>query len=67
MVFVIKNREAKTVVRVFYDRFIFVFGVSVRFISDRGVEFILDIVVELCKLFGIVKCRISVYYLMGNG
>ena len=53
---VMKDQTAKTVVKVFYECFIAVFGVPVKLLSDRGANFTSALVEELCAAFGIQKC-----------
>ena len=64
---VMKNQTAKTVTKVFYDRFIAAFGVPVKLLSDRGVNFTSALVDELCAAFGIQKCRTTAYHAQCNG
>ena len=53
---VTKDQTAKTVVNVFYEHFIAVFGVPMKLLSDGGVNFMSTLVEELCTAFGIQKC-----------
>ena len=53
---VTKDQTAKTVMKVFYECFIVVFGVPAKLLSDRGVNFTSALVEELCAAFGIQKC-----------
>ena len=48
---------AKTVVKVFYDHFIAIFGAPTKLLSNRGAKFTSALVEELCSTFGIQKCR----------
>ena len=57
LVVVTKDQTAKTVMKVFYEHFIAVFGVPAKLLSDRGVNFTSALVEELCAAFGIQKCR----------
>ena len=57
----------KTVVTVFYECFIAVFGVPVKLLSNRGVNFTSALVEELCVAFGIQKCRTTAYHAQCNG
>ena len=54
---VTKDQTAKTVAKVFYERFIAIFGAPAKLLSDRGVNFMSALVEELCSVFGIQKCR----------
>ena len=53
---VTKDQMAKTVVKVLYERFIAVFGVPAKLLSDHRVNFTSALVEELCATFGIQKC-----------
>ena len=48
LVVVTKDQTAKTVMKVFYERFIAVFGAPVKLLSDRGANFTSALVEELC-------------------
>ena len=54
---VTKDQMAKTVVKVFYECFIVVFGAPAKLLSDRGANFTSTLVEELCSAFGIQKCQ----------
>ena len=64
---VTKDQMAKMVVKVFYKRFIAVFGVPAKLLSDRGTNFMSALVEELCSAFGIQKCRTMAYHAQCNG
>ena len=49
-----------------YERFIAVFGMPVKLLSDRGANFILALV-ELCAVFGIQKSQTTAYHVQCNG
>ena len=54
---VMKDQTTKTVMKVFYEHFIAVFGTPAKLLSDRGANFTSALVEELCAAFGIQKCR----------
>ena len=56
MAVITKDQMAKTVAKVLYERFIEVFGVQAKLLSDWGVNFTSALVEELCAMFGIQKC-----------
>ena len=64
---VTKDQTAKTVMKVFYECFIAVFGAPTKLLSDRGVNFISALVEELCAAFSIQKCRTTAYHAQCNG
>ena len=59
---VIKDQTAKTVMKVFYEHFIAVFGAPTKLVSNRGVNFTSALVEELCTAFGIQKYRTTAYH-----
>ena len=67
MAFVTKDQKAKTVTCILYERFIAVFGMPVKLLSDRGTNFTSALVEELCSAFGIQKCRTTMYHAQCNG
>ena len=64
---VTKDQAAKTVMKVFYEHFIAVFGASAKLLSNRGAKFTSALVEELCAAFGIQKCRTTAYHTQCNG
>ena len=64
---VTKDQMAKMVAKVFYERFIAVFGAPAKLLSDRGVNFTSTLVKELCSAFGIQKCWTMAYHAQCNG
>ena len=64
---VTKDQMAKTVAKVFYERFIAVFRAPAKLLSDRGANFMSALVEELCSAFGIQKCRTTAYHMQCNG
>ena len=64
---VMKDQTAKTVVKVFYEQFIAVFGVPAKLLSDRSANFTSTLVEELYAAFGIQKCGTTAYHTQCNG
>ena len=67
LAFITKDQMAKTVGRVLYERFIMVFGMPAKLLSDLGANFTSALVEELCAMFGIQKCWTIVYHPQCNG
>ena len=61
------DQMAKTVPNVLYERFIAVFAVPAKLLSDSGANFTLALVEELCAAFGIQKCQTTEYHTQCNG
>ena len=64
---VTKDQTTKTIVRILYERFIVVFGVPAKILSNCGGNFTSTLVEELCTMFGIQKCRTTAYHAQCNG
>ena len=64
---VTKDQTSKTIAKVLYERFIVVFDVPAKLLSDQGANFTSVLVEELCAVFGIQKCQTTVYHLQCNG
>ena len=62
-----KVQTAKTMANVLYKRFIMVFGVPAKLLSDQGANFTSVLVEELCTTFGIQKCQTTAYHPQCNG
>ena len=62
-----KDQTAKTIAKVLYEKFIMVFGVPAKHLSNQGANFTLVLVGELCAVFGIQKCWTTAYHLQCNG
>ena len=62
-----KDQMAKTIAKVFYKRFIAVFGMPAKLLSDWGANFTSVLVEELCVMFSIQKCQTTAYHLQCNG
>ena len=50
-----KDQTSKIIAKVLYERFIMVFGMPAKLLSDRGANFTLVLVEELCTAFSIQK------------
>ena len=64
---VAKDQTARTTAELFFKRFISVFGIPRRIVSDRGGSFCNKIIEELCAVFGIDKSRTTAYHPQANG
>ena len=62
-----KDQMAKTAAKVLYERFIVVFGMPAKLLSNRGANFTLALIEELCIVFGIQKCWTIAYHPQCNG
>ena len=63
---VTKDQMAKPVAKVLYKRFIVVFSMPAKLMSDQGANFTSALVEELCAMFRIQKCQTTTYHLQCN-
>ena len=66
MAVITKDQMAKTVAKMLCERFIVVFGMPAKLLSDLGAKFT-SALVELCAAFGIQKCQTTAYHAQCNG
>ena len=59
---VTKDQTTKTIMRILYGRFIVVFGVPAKILSDHRANFTSTLVEELCTTFRIQKYRMTAYH-----
>jgi hypothetical protein len=62
----LENKEAETVARVLYEKWVCKFSVPRVVVSDQGKEFCSKILDELCVLLGIEQRRTSAYHPQSN-
>ena len=62
-----RDQTAKTIAKMLYERFIMVFGMPAKLLSDQGANFTSVLVEELCATFCIQKCRTTTYHPQCNG
>jgi transposase InsO family protein len=63
----IRNKEAKTVAKVFMEHVLLKFGLCNEVLTDLDPEFEAELVHELCRLLGINKLKTSGYRASCNG
>ena len=64
---VTRDQTVKTITKVLYERFIVVFGVPAKLLSNHSANFTSTLVEELCGVFGIKKCCTTAYHVQSNG
>ena len=52
------DQTVKTITKFLYGGYISIFGALARLLSDRGTSFTSSIIEELCKILGILDCRL---------
>ncbi len=62
----ITNKEAETVAKAFFERWICRFSVPAVLVTDQGKEFCNKVLEEVCKLWGIKKIRTSAFHPQTN-
>ena len=66
-VYAIPNQEARTVAQKLTDEFFLRFGPPEQLHSDQGRNFESKVVMEVCKLLGVVKTRTTPYHPQSDG
>jgi len=61
----VRNKEAVTIAKALIER-VFIHGTPVRLHSDRGPEFVNQVLEEICKLYNIKKSTTTAYHPQGN-
>ena len=65
--FPLKTEKAEEIAEILYREVFTKFGFHVSLFSDRGANFLSQIVEVLCKLLGVKKLQTSSYCPVGNG
>ena len=65
--YMIKDQKASTAAKTLYERFISIFGVPERILTDQGKAFTSEVVEQLCSQFGISQLTATAYHPQGNG
>lgn len=66
-VFAVPNQTAQTIARLFVDGVVCRHGAPQELLSDRGTNFLSELVAEVCKLFDVKKLNTSGYHPQTNG
>ena len=67
MAYVTPDQTAKTVAKIMYQGYILIFGAPAKLLHDQGLNFMGNIIQELCELMGIKKIRTLPYHSQTNG
>ena len=67
MAYVTLNQTAKTVAKFLYQGYISISGGPARLLSDCGVNFMSNIISEMCKLLGVKTLQTMPYHPQMNG
>ena len=62
LVYVSPNQTAKTVAKFLYQGYISISGAPARLLSDRGANFMSNVIEEMCKILGIKKLQTMPYH-----
>jgi len=65
--FAVADQTAETIARLFVEGVVCRHGAPQELLSDRGANFLSDLVSEVCKLFGVKKLNTSGYHQQTNG
>ena len=67
LAYVTPNQTAKTITKFLYWGYISIFGAPARLLSDRGANFMSNVIEEMCKILGIKKLQTMPYHPQTNG
>ena len=65
--FPVPDQTAETIAKLLVEKIVCVHGVPEQLLSDRGANFLSDLVLEVCSLFGIEKLNTSGYHPQTDG
>ena len=66
-VFAVPNQSAETIAELLVENLICRHGVPKELLSDRGANFLSDLVTEICHLTGVRKINTSAYHPQSDG
>ena len=67
LAYVTPDQTAKTIAKFLYQGYISIFGAPARLLSDRGANFMSNVIEEMCKILGIKKLQTTPYHPQTNG
>ena len=67
LAYVTPNQATKTVAKFLYQDYISIFEAPARLLSDCSVNFVSNIISEMCKLLGMKKLHTMPYHPQTNG
>ena len=59
--FAMRDQKADTIARIFVEEIVFRYGAPKKLLTDRGKNFLSNIIKEICELFKIMKLSTSPY------
>ena len=65
--FAVADQKAETIARLFAEEIICRHGIPEKLLSDRGANFLSNLVLELCKILGVRKLNTSGYHPQTDG
>ena len=65
--FAIPDQRAETIARLLCEQIICRHGIPEQLLSDRGANFLSDLILEICKVLGVKKLNTSGYHLQTDG
>ena len=66
LTYVTPNQTAKTIAKFLYQGYISIFGDLARLLSDRGANFMSNVIDEFCKIIGMKKLQTMPYHPQTN-
>ena len=60
--FAVRDQQAETIARLLTEHIISRHGVPEELLSDRGANFLSELITKVCKIFGVKKVNTSGYH-----
>ena len=67
LVFALEDQKAETVAKVFAEKVVLPFGAKIHLLTDRGTNFVSELMQEVCKLLHINQVQTIAYHPQANG
>ena len=65
--YVTRTQTAQMIAKILWDKFIALYGLPEKILTDQGQNFKSQLVADLCELMGTQKVQTSLYHLQTNG
>ena len=67
LVFALEDQRAETVAKVFAEKVVLPFGAPTHLLTDRGTNFVSELMREVCKVLHINQVQTTAYHPQANG
>jgi len=67
LVFAMQDQKAETIAKIFAEQVVLPFGAPIHLLTDRGTNFVSDLMKQVCKLLSIKQIQTTAYHPQANG